>query len=278
MITCKYDREKNSTIVYVDDLSFFGVDQVKIEFRNIVTDEIHYTTHLYSHMWTNWQGAELITDVYVYSDKGTLLKKFLWDVSENGDQIEKILWYYLLERKNNKIPSYGLVIGAHDGRNGHWIYGVKENLTKVTLIDGGEKQFTQLQKNYALYNNVELRNEIVTPEGGEVTWYQGGEGYTDTVVSQLIHDWLDEGKITSQTKKSVSINELTKNKNYDWIHLDVEGIDDKLIMSLKSRPNLIIFESMNLNEEQINKINEWFTSNFYKTITTNGNTIAVKKI
>lgn len=276
MIHLKYEREKNSTVVYVDNLLMFGIEKVKIEFKNIITDEIHFTTYLHSNMWTNWQGAELITDVYVYSDQGNLLKKFIWDVTENGDQIEKILWYYLLERKNNKIPSYGLVIGSHDGRNGHWIYGVKENLTKVTLVDGGDKQFKDLQKNYSLYNNVELKNEIITPEGGEVTWYQGGEGYTDTVIPELIHDWLEPNKIKSGTKKSVSINSIMKNKNYDWLHLDVEGIDNQLIMSLESRPNIIIYESMNFSKKETQDLNYWFGLNSYETLTINGNTMAKK--
>jgi hypothetical protein len=136
MINIKYDRKQNSTIIFVDDLSMIGTNNVKIEFKNIITNEIHYSTTLSSNMWTSWSGAELITDVLIYSDNDTLIKEFKWDVTINGDEIEKILWYYLLNRKNKGLRSNGLVIGTHDGRNGHWIYPIKENLSRATLVDG----------------------------------------------------------------------------------------------------------------------------------------------
>jgi hypothetical protein len=60
------------------------------------------------------------------------------------------------------------------------------------------------------------------------------------------------------------------------LHLDVEGIDGKLIMSLKHRPNIIIYESMNLSVEETVQLDLWFNQNSYKTITDNGNTIAIK--
>jgi hypothetical protein len=276
MIKVNYDRKINHTSVSTDDLSMVGTNSVRVEFKNIITEEIHYSTILSSNMWTSWCGAELITDVLVYSDNDKLLKEFKWDVTINGDEIEKILWYYLLNRKNKGLSSNGLIIGTHDGRNGHWIYPIKENLSNATLIDGGDIQFENLKKNYSTFNNVEMRNTIVTVEGGEVSWYQGGEGYTDTVVPELIGDWLSVSEIKKSIKDSVSIKELFDSKDYDWLHLDVEGIDAKLIMSLEHRPNIIVYESMNLSEEEILELDLWFNQNSYKKITDNGNTIAIK--
>jgi hypothetical protein len=66
-------------------------------------------------------------------------------------------------------------------------------------------------------------------------------------------------------------------KEYDWLHLDVEGIDGDLILCLEQRPNVIVYESMNLPQEMINKLTEWFSVNEYITITDNGNTIAKKR-
>ena len=83
-----------------------------------------------------------------------------------------------------------------------------------------------------------MMNTIVTVNGGTVEWYQGGEGYTDTVVSDLIHDWLDHSQITKVQKESVSFVELTNQNDFDWIHLDVEGIDGDLILSLEKLPNV----------------------------------------
>jgi len=176
------------------------------------------------------------------------------------------------------LKSNGLVIGSHDGRNGHWIYPIKNNLSEALLIDGSEKQFGKLKKNYEWKPNVNFLNTIVTPYGGTVEWFQGGEGYTDTVVSDLIHNWLEESQITNVTKESISFVELTNNNNFDWIHLDVEGIDGDLILSLEKLPNVIVYESMNLDSEMEKKLNDWFLKNNYSTLVCNGNTMATKII
>jgi hypothetical protein len=121
-------------------------------------------------------------------------------------------------------------------------------------------------------------NTIVTVNGGTVEWYQGGEGYTDTVVSDLIHDWLEDSQITKVQKESVSFVELTNQNDFDWIHLDVEGIDGDLILSLEKLPNVIVYESMNLGEEMETKLNEWFVKNNYNVLVCNGNTMVTRVI
>ena len=123
-----------------------------------------------------------------------------------------------------------------------------------------------------------MMNTIVTVNGGTVEWYQGGEGYTDTVVSDLIHDWLDHSQITKVQKESVSFVELTNHNDFDWIHLDVEGIDGDLILSLEKLPNVIVYESMNLGKEMETKLNEWFVKNNYNVLVCNGNTMATRVI
>ena len=89
---------------------------------------------------------------------------------------------------------------------------------------------------------------IVTPKGGEVEFFEGGRGYTNTVIEKVIRDWETE-EITSSKKQSISINDLILkecNGQIDWLHLDVEGLDDKLLYSLTDEQylnlDLIIFE------------------------------------
>lgn len=277
MIKVTYNREKNQTLVEIQNSHLLeGSLPLRVEFVNIVTNQIHYTSTLTPNTWCAWQGAELITDVMIYTNDGNLLQKFQWNVWENGDEIEKGLWFYLKNRKNCGLSSNGLVIGTHDGRNGHWIYGVKENLTRATLIDGSPTQFNKLITNYATYNNVRMINSIVTTDGSDVIWYTGGEGYTDTVVSELIKDWLPESEITKHQRKSISINELIVRENYDWLHLDVEGIDDHLITALETLPNIIIFESMNIPRDRIEKLNNFFVTRGFRYFVCNGNTLAYR--
>jgi len=278
MINITYDRNQNKTKVEASKLS--SIKQhlpLKVQFKNIITDEIHYEAELKDYYWVEWCGAELITDVLIYSTNGTLLHEYKWDVTIHGDEIEKMLWFYLKSRKIQGLKSNGLVIGSHDGRNGHWIYSVRNQLSKATLVDGSEKQFYDLCNNYKKYTNTKQINTIVTTDGQDVEWYTGGEGYTDTVVPSLINAWLDSSQISKISKQSISINELMTQEKYDWLHLDVEGIDGDLILALENKPNVIMYESMNLDKIMEAKLNLWFVENSYDIIECNGNTIAMKK-
>lgn len=278
MIKVTYNRFTNTTGVEVGDLTPLGNKPITVEFKNIISNEIHYIQTLSSNTWCKWSGAELITDIDFYSSDRNLIHKHKWDVLVDGDEIEKSLWFYLKNRKTQGIKSRGLVIGTHDGRNGHWIYSIKDKLSDALLIDGSEKQFEDLRKNYEWFENVKMLNTIVTPKGGIVEWFQGGEGYTDTVVSDLIHDWLDESQITKIQKDSISFVKLTNENDFDWIHLDVEGIDGDLILSLEKLPNVIVYESMNLSREMESDLEKWFEKNGYTTLVCNGNTMATKKL
>ncbi len=278
MINITYDRSINLTRVEANNLQLIKEHlPLKVQFKNIVTGEIHYESELLDYWWTEWKGAEQITDVLIYSSNGTLLHEYKWDVTIDGDIHEKMLWFYLKARQLNGLKSNGLVIGSHDGRNGHWIYSVKHKLTDALLIDGSDKQFINLVENYKHNSNVETLNTIVTTDGSYVEWYQGGEGYTDTVVPSLINEWLDSSEITKSYRKSVSINDLMKDKNYDWLHLDVEGLDGDLILALEQKPNIIIFEDENLDVVTKAKLKVWFLENSYETIKHICNTIAIKK-
>jgi hypothetical protein len=278
MIDITYDRSINLTRVEVNNLQLIKEHlPLKVQFKNIITEEIHYESELLDYWWTEWKGAEQITDVLVYSSNEKLLYEHKWDVTINGDIHEKMLWFYLKARQLKGLKSNGLVIGSHDGRNGHWIYPVKHKLTDALLIDGSDKQFINLVENYKHNSNVETLNTIVTTDGSYVEWYQGGEGYTDTVVPSLINEWLDSSEITKSYRKSVSINDLMKDKNYDWLHLDVEGLDGDLILALKQKPNIIIFEDENLDIVTKAKLEVWFLENSYETIKHICNTIAIKK-
>ena len=277
MINYKYDRYTNTTSFSVNDMTQVSDNlPLTLKLKNIITGEIHFEHQFWPNVWANWTGAELITDMLIYDLTGELIFEKKWDVTEYGDSIEKDLWYYLKGRQNRGLRSKGLVIGTHDGRNGHWIYPIKHGLSDATLIDGSDKQYVELVNNYKNKINVETKNLIVTTDGSDVEWYQGGEGYTDTVVKELIEAWVNDGTIVKTHRPSVSINELMAQDNYDWLHLDVEGIDGDLILCLEQRPNVIVYESMNLPKEMNNKLNEWFSINQYFTITDNGNTIAKK--
>lgn len=288
MINITYNRDNNSTLVELKD-SIFAKKYLplKVQFKNIISKEIAYEFELKDYTWISWNGAEFINDVLIYSSNGNLIHEYKWDVTINGDFIEKALWFYLKGRQSQGIKSNGLVIGAHDGTSGHWIYPTKSNLTNVTLVDGGNKQFQDLTKNYKNDNNVKLLNSVVTTDGSDVVWFYGGKGYADTIIKENIeflnkfsydeNHYLYIDKINESIRTSVSLNSLMETENYDWLHLDVEGIDGDLILSLKQKPNIIIYENINLSKETKNILDEWFLINSYELKECTGNTIAIKK-
>lgn len=277
MIRIKYDRDTNSTIVLTQDLTPISKHTpINIKMKDIITDEIHFDVNLNSNESAQWVGGEFITDVLIYSSNGQLLEEHRWEVSMYGDEIEKILWYYLKGRRSLGLESNGLVIGTHDGRFGHWIYPIKHQLSNGVLIEGGKKQYNLLVENYKKFSNVRLLNYIVTSDGRDVVWYEGGKGYSDTIVDGLINRFVVDEPIYKYNKKSVSINEIIGDNDFDWVHLDVEGADSELILSMKSKPNIIIYESMNLNNYQSNELSKWLIKNNYLSITHKGNTLCYK--
>jgi hypothetical protein len=84
-------------------------------------------------------------------------------------------------------------------------------------------------------------------------------------------------------KTSISLKDLIKN-NFDtkpiWMHLDVEGLDAKLILSLKDNvellPDFIVFENANLNEIDNNEVNNFLTSLGYELFDYDISTLAIK--
>ena len=162
MIRIEYNRNENSTKVSVGDISPLNpIESLRVSFKNIITGTVHYEAELNSNMWVVWNGAELITDVVISDTEGNLITEWKWEVLRDGDDIEKALWLYLKSQEGSENKPNGLVIGSHDGTNGHWIYPVKEGLTNATLIDGGKKQYDCLVENYRKIAGLTFINEIV---------------------------------------------------------------------------------------------------------------------
>ena len=66
-----------------------------------------------------------------------------------------------------------------------------------------------------------------------------------------------------------------------WLHLDVEGIDSDLVLSLDPNriklPDFIIYESLNLNNEKKQEVYNWLNNNGYLFKEAGWNTIAHRK-
>jgi hypothetical protein len=128
-----------------------------------------------------------------------------------------------------------------------------------------------LKNNYEGKQGVTLINNLVTTDGSDVEFFEGGAGYTNTIVKRVIEYWEKE-EIHSSQRSSISINNLifdnfsAYNKKLDWLHLDVEGLDAKLLLSIDADklPDFIIYEDFNLGDDEKNELVSYFENNGYK--------------
>ena len=246
-------------------LRVFSPDQLPLRFdiKKVISKEVVWTTNLNDYMWAAYPENE-INDVVVYDAKGNFIYQYYWDVLVHGSIFYKSMWLYCKGLINKGIKPYGLVIGTHDGEFGEWVPLVRNFMSDMVLVEGSEKQYNKLIQNYRGKDGVEFLFNLVTPDGKDVEFFEGGEGYTNSIVERVIRGWEKE-EINSTKRNSISINNLIENyfinnnKKLDWLHLDVEGLDAKLLFSIKDNylPDFIIFEDFNLPQEEKDGIFKW---------------------
>jgi len=252
-----------------------------LNIKKHVSGEIQWSTILSDNWYATYPNTEMF-DVELRDSKNNIIYTKKWDVMEHGNHFYKSLWIYNKSLiSNGKFPK-GLVIGTHDGEFGEWVPIVLKNECQVVLVEASDKQFGVLNKNYGNRSLVTLVNDLVTPNGGEVEFFEGGEGYTNTIVEDVIRHWEKE-EIKSTKRDSISITDLILEKcggQIDWLHLDVEGLDSQLIMGIDTTrvnlPKFIIFEDYNLSEEKKKEIYNWFYNEGYDIRSEGGICEAVK--
>jgi hypothetical protein len=233
----------------------FAPDQLplKFEIQRAVSKEIIWTTELDSNMWATYPESE-INHVLVYDAKGKFVYQRFWEPVTDGSIFYQALALYCKSVYNKLNKVKGLVIGTHDGEFGEWVPVVLKGLSDMVLVEGSRKQYDKLYQNYKNKPGIKTIHNLVTTDGSEVEFWEGGKGYTNTVVKRVIDYWERE-PIAATKRSSISINDLIEqecNGKIDWLHLDVEGLDAKLLMAVNPKylPGFIIFEDFNLPQEE----------------------------
>ena len=124
-------------------------------------------------------------------------------------------------------------------------------------------------------------NSLITTDGKPVEFFEGGLGYTNSVVERVIKGWEKE-EIKCTIKESISITNLIDksfDETIDWLHTDIEGYDADLIKSIpvEKLPNLIIFEHENLESEKNSEIKEFLEKNGFELNYQNVSCICIKR-
>lgn len=253
----------------------------KLKIKKHVSGEEQWSTILNDYWYATFPNTEMF-DVEIVDSRNNIVYVKKWDVMEHGNHFYKSLWTYNKGLLSNGIFPKGLVIGTHDGEFGEWVPIVQKRECDVVLIEASDKQYQKLKNNYRNNSLVKPIQTLITPNGGEVEFFEGGAGYTNTIVENVIRNWETE-EITSTKRDSISITDLILTEcggHIDWLHLDVEGLDAQLIMSIDESliklPRFIIFEDYNLPQEKKDEIYGWLHQRGYETYSEGGICEAVK--
>jgi FkbM family methyltransferase len=282
MITVTYNTE--GIRVDVGNISKYNKNlPFKLKIKKHVSGEEQWSIDLNDYWYATYPNKEMF-DVEITDSNGRIVYVKTWDIMEHGNHFYKSLWMYNKGLLSKGIFPKGLVIGTHDGEFGEWVPIVQKRECSVVLIEASDKQYEKLKNNYKNHTLVKPIQSLITPNGGEVEFFEGGAGYTNTIVENVIRNWETE-EITSTKRDSISITDLILTECYghiDWLHLDVEGLDAQLIMSIDESkitlPNFIIFEDYNLPQEKKDEIYGWLHHRGYQTYSEGGICEAVKLI
>lgn len=280
MIKLEINKEnKNSLKVeLIKDAFDLFEDRLPFEcvFETYVTKEKIWSHTLQAGTWVLWNGGDRPFNLKVFDNQKNLIYEKLYSIADMDD-LHQIFNIFTEMNKNTK----GVVIGSHDGTFGHWIKPVTDKKTNCLLVEGSKKQFMKLFENYHQLDNCTFINEIITDDGEDVVWFTGEEGFTDSIEKSTLELYLEKDKINSEKRKTISINQLIEKfeyQDFDWLHTDVEGYDDKLIMSLKYLPKLIIFENAHVKRMgNYENLKNFLINKNYKLIDFEFDTLAIKK-
>lgn len=241
-------------------------------FNRVVWETTLYPGWFSSWPWLTWTKSKII------DFSGNVVWEWGWDPIEHGCVCHQL--FYLWSLKNR--GSFGIAIGTHDGTSGEWVGPVNEGILKGLLIEGSRKNFDKLNEFYKGKNWISCENNLITPRGGKTSFYQGGSGHTNSVLKSHTEITVNENEIEETILESESlISLLERNKNTKWLHIDVEGIDDDLILSLKERtdllPEMIVYEHESLGKEREEKLAKFLNDNgFYIIRGESRNSIAIR--
>ena len=249
---------------------------LKLSVQSHVTKNEIWSSQLNDGWWAEFPNNEM-NDVVITDNDGKVIANRNWDVIQDGDLLYKSLYFYCLNIFNSGRMPKGIAIGTHDGLFGEWVPCVLEGITDAILVEASKPQFDNLKENFEKFYDVSLVNSLITTDGKPVEFFEGGKGYTNSVVERVIRGWEKE-EINSSIKESISINTLIETK-VDWLHLDVEGYDIKLLMGTdpEKLPNLIIFEYENSKEDENNQIKQYLTNLGYELDYSKVSCLALKK-
>jgi hypothetical protein len=239
--------------------------------------EVEWSSDLYPG-WFSEYLMNTYTTVEIIDSYGNNLFKWEWNPFIHGDYAHQ---YFEIWSLNNK-GSNGIAIGTHNGMTGEWVGPVNKGLLKATLVEASEMQFNELLKYYGGKKWIKCIQSLITKGGEDVYFYEGGEGFTNSLSIDIIKNYISAEEIKSSLKKSKSVNDLILENSepnpVKWMHIDVEGMDGELIYAIREDllPDLLLFESLHMQEEYYNNLRIYLEDRGYMVTKSGWNTICIK--
>ena len=230
-------------------------------------------------LYPGWWASYLETDhcyVEIVDSVGKTIERWEWDVFIHGDECNSSFMKWCIDNQISK----GIAIGTHDGTTGEWVEPLRKGLTEAFLVEASLYQYKKLIENYRGVSGFYPLLSLITADGKDCMFYESKFGFTNSVLSEY-----SNSNSTVTLKKSKSLNDLICEIGYadclDWLHIDAEGIDVELILSLDDKiirlPKVIIFESAGVKGDNKYKIENWLMEKGYLLKDCNWNSIAIKK-
>ena len=218
------------------------------------------------------------TTIEIIDSLGNKLFEWRWDPFIHGDYAHQ---YFEIWSLNNR-GSNGIAIGTHNGMTGEWVGPVNKGLLKSTLVEASDIQFKDLLKYYNDKKWINCVQSLITTDGNDVVFYEGGNGFTNSLSKDIIEKHINVKQITTTLKPSKSINDLiiesSEQGKVKWLHIDVEGMDGELIYAINDDllPELLLFESLHMENEYYDNLCNHLTNKGYSITKSGWNTICIK--
>ena len=217
---------------------------LKFKILELITNNVIWEVNLEKNMWATWSGKNVIRDVtaIVTTSQNIILKEFKYNYEHENLLIYEFWDYFCRINKN----TCGLILGCGDGTWGEWVTPVNREGIKCHLVEGSKKTFDKLSKTYQNDTKMTLHNDLITVDGLNCNFYEGG--YTDGL-NTTNFDYLKKidpnaNSIFNLTKTKSILNFLDEIGKIDWIRLDIEGSDYEIIKAIPKKylKNLIMVQ------------------------------------
>lgn len=252
---------------------------LKFSVYNQISGQEIWTSNLFAGSWSSFVEPCNSFAVIVDNNQNQIVK-WEWDTFQHGDESHVLFMIWSLKNKGAK----GIAIGTHDGSTGEWVEPLRKGLIEGFLIEASIPQYKNLVQNYKNIPGCFPILSLITPDGRDCEFFEGVQGFTNSIIKE--HSLKYDDSVVASIKKTKSLNDLILeiglSENLSWLHLDVEGIDGDLILSLDDSriklPELIIYESCNLSPQKKQEVFRWLDERGYSYKESGWNTIAHKQI